>query len=109
MARPWHRNDGEEQEEEDGADDARARAFWTGTISFGLVSVPVSLFSGTRAQRGSLRMLAPDGTPLERRWHCPEEDEDVSWKELVRGFETDQGDYVVMTEEEIESAAPEKS
>jgi DNA end-binding protein Ku len=109
MARRWHRNDVEEEQPEEGAEDARARAFWTGTISFGLVSVPVSLFSGTRAQRGSLRMLAPDGTPLERRWHCPEDDEDVSWKELVRGFETDDGDYVVMTEQEIESAAPEKS
>ena len=109
MARRWHRNDVEEQEEEDGAEEARARAFWTGTISFGLVSVPVALFPGTRAERGSLRMLAPDGTPLERRWHCPKDDADVPWSQLVRGFETDDGDYVVMTDKEIESAAPEKS
>ena len=110
MARAWHRNDVEDDESapEDG-DEARARAFWTGTISFGLVSVPVALFPGTRAQRGSLRMLAPDGTPLERRWHCPKDDKDVPWNQLVRGFETDDGDYVVMTDQEIESAAPQKS
>jgi DNA end-binding protein Ku len=54
-------------------------------------------------------MLAPDGTPLERRWHCPEDDEDVPWNQLVRGFQTDDGEYVVMSDEEIAAAAPEKS
>jgi DNA end-binding protein Ku len=105
MARPWHRNDVEESSPEA----ARARAFWSGTISFGLVSVPVALFPGTKEQRATLRMLSPDGTPLERRWHCPEEDKDVPWSQLVRGYETEKGEYVVMTDEEIESAAPEKS
>jgi DNA end-binding protein Ku len=105
MARPWHRND----EEEAPAEAARARAFWSGTISFGLVSVPVALFPGTRETRASLRMLAPDGTPLQRRWHCPKDDRDVPWNQLVRGFETDDGEYVVMSDEELESAAPEKS
>ena len=98
MARPWHRNDVEE--EEAGSDgEARARAFWSGTITFGLVSVPVALFPGTREQGVSLRMLAPDGTPLQRRWHCPEDDRDVAWNDLVRGFETDDGEYVVMADE----------
>jgi DNA end-binding protein Ku len=108
MARTWHRNDVEETEDE-GGEEARARAFWTGTITFGLVGVPVSLFPGTREQRGPLRMLAPDGTPLERRWHCPKDEKDVPWDQLVRGFETDDGDYVVLTDEEIQAAAPEKS
>jgi DNA end-binding protein Ku len=105
MARPWHRNDVEESS----AEAARARAFWSGTISFGLVSVPVALFPGTKEQRATLRMLSPDGTPLERRWHCPKDDKDVPWSQLVRGFETEKGEYVVMTEGELESAAPEKS
>lgn len=103
MARPRHREDAE-----DGSAEG-ARAFWSGTISFGLVSVPVALFPGTRAARGSLRMLAPDGTPLERRWHCPKDDRDVPWDQLVRGFETEKGEFVVMTDEELASAAPEKS
>lgn len=106
MARRWNRND---VEEEGGAGEARARAFWSGTISFGLVSVPVALFPGSREQRASLRMLASDGTPLQRRWHCPEDDQDVPWNQLVRGFETEKGEYVVMTDEELEAAAPEKS
>ena len=40
----------------------RARAFWSGTITFGLVSIPVNLFPGVRSQRAALRMLADDGT-----------------------------------------------
>jgi DNA end-binding protein Ku len=106
MARPWHRNDVEEQ---DAPEEARARAFWSGTISFGLVSVPVALFPGSRETRASLRMLAPDGTPLERHWYCPKDEKDVPWSQLVRGFETDDGEYVVMSDEELQSAAPEKS
>jgi DNA end-binding protein Ku len=94
---------------DEGPDGARARAFWSGTISFGLVSVPVALFPATRALRASLRMLAPDGTPLERRWYCARDERNVAWDELVRGFELEDGSFVVMSDEEIEAAAPEKS
>jgi DNA end-binding protein Ku len=91
------------------ADGARARAFWSGTISFGLVSVPVALFPATRELRASLRMLAPDGTPLERRWYCAKDERNVAWDELVRGFELEDGSFVVMSDEELAAAAPEKS
>jgi DNA end-binding protein Ku len=98
---------------DEGAPDAEeergARSFWSGTISFGLVSVPVALFPATRPSGGSLRMLAPDGTPLERRWYCPTDEHDVPWAELTRGYEMDDGSYVELTDEELEAAAPEKS
>jgi DNA end-binding protein Ku len=109
MATRHARKDAPDETEEDASDEARARAFWSGTISFGLVSVPVALFPASREARTSLRMLAPDGTPLERRWYCPKEEKTVAWDELVRGYEMDDGVFVVMSDEELEAAAPEKS
>lgn len=88
---------------------ARSRAFWSGTISFGLVSVPVALFSANRSSRVGLRMLAPDGTPLERRYFCSKEDKEISWNEIVRGYELDDGSFVPVTDEELDALEPEKS
>lgn len=90
----------------DGAD--RVRAFWSGTISFGLVSVPVDLFPASRSAGVPLRMLGPDGTPLARRYVCPAEEREVSWDEIVRGREVD-GRWIVVTDEELEGLAPRKS
>jgi DNA end-binding protein Ku len=86
-----------------------ARAFWSGTITFGLVSVPVGLFPANRSSRISLRMLAPDGTPLERRYFCSKEDREVSSDEITRGYEIADGEFVVVTDEELEALEPRKS
>jgi len=85
------------------------RAFWSGTLTFGLVSIPVALFPGNRTSRPSLRMLAPDGTPLKRRYFCPEENRLLPNDEIVRGFEMEKGRFVVVTEEELEGVEPKKS
>jgi DNA end-binding protein Ku len=85
------------------------RPQWSGTLSFGLVSIPVELYSGTRAGGVSLRLLAPDGVPLSRRFYCPEHDEPVDNDQLVRGYEHARGEYVVITDEELEGLAPDKS
>lgn len=82
---------------------------WSGTLSFGLVSIPVDLYSGTRAGGAPLRLLHADGTPLSRRYYCPNEDVEVPNDELVRGYETGPDEYVVVTDEELEGLAPEKS
>lgn len=87
---------------------ARARAFWSGTITFGLVSIPVDLFPANRKERVSLRMLAPDGTPLSRRYYCPEHEREIPWSDIVRGYEVD-GEWVVLTDEELEAASPRRS
>lgn len=87
----------------------RSRAFWSGTITFGLVSVPVELFSANRPQRVAFRMLAPDGTPLQRRYFCSKEDEEISWSEIIRGYEIENGSFVPVTDEELEAVEPEKS
>jgi DNA end-binding protein Ku len=85
------------------------RPFWSGTITFGLVSVPVNLFPTTRSTGFALRLLAPDGAPLERRYVCRSEARDVDWNELVRGYEVDEDQYVELTDEELEALAPRKS
>lgn len=87
----------------------RARSMWSGTISFGLVSIPVRLFPANRPSGVSLRMLDDDGTPLARRYYDPETDEEVSRDEIVRGYEIEKDEYVVVTERELESLEPEKS
>ena len=86
-----------------------ARAFWSGTISFGLVSVPVDLFAAVRPARLSLRMLGPDGHPLSRRYFCPEHDRELSDAEIVRGYPIAGGEYVVVSDDELDALEPEKS
>ena len=85
------------------------RPLWSGTLSFGLVSIPVELYAGTRSSGVSLRLLAPDGVPIARRFYCPDDDEPVSSEHLVRGYEHARGEYVVITDEELEGLAPDKS
>jgi DNA end-binding protein Ku len=85
------------------------RPFWSGVVSFGLVNVPVNLYPASRRQRVALRMLDEDGTPLARRYFCPAEDTEVPWEEIVRGYELDEGRFVVVTDEELEGLAPQRS
>jgi DNA end-binding protein Ku len=85
------------------------RPFWSGLLTFGLVSIPVDLYPATRAGGAPLRLLSEDGTPLQRRYYCPEEDVDVPQEHLVHGYELDNGKYVVVTDEELESVDPKKS
>jgi DNA end-binding protein Ku len=87
----------------------RARAFWSGTLTFGLVSIPVDLYAATRRGRVGLRMLAPDGHPLRRRFYCSKEGREVPPEHLVRGFELEDGSHVVVSDEEIDALAPERS
>lgn len=90
-------------------DERGARPFWSGLLSFGLVSIPVDLFPAHRSSGGSLRMLGKDGTPLARRYYCPEDEQEVDSEHLVRGFELDSGKVVEVTDEELEALAPKKS
>ncbi len=87
---------------------AGPRPLWSGTVTFALVSVPVDLYPATRDSAVHLKLLAPDGTPLESRWFCPEHGREIPWEEIARADETDEG-FVVLTEEEVESAAPRRS
>lgn len=96
------RGDGEEGQ-------AGPRPFWSGTLTFGLVSVPVNLFPATRSNRVPLRMLSPEGEPLARKYYSEKTERDLDADQMVRGYEIDKGKYVVVTDEELERLAPEKS
>lgn len=88
-------------------DDADVRGFWSGTLTFGLVSIPVELFPGVRSERPSLRMLSAEGAPL-RRAYFGEDDQELSSEDIVRGFEVDDG-FIVVEDEELEALEPERS
>jgi DNA end-binding protein Ku len=93
---------------EDSGQPAGGRSFWSGTISFGLVTIPVELYSATRTTRSSLRMLAPSGSPVARRYFN-EEGKPIDTATLARGYELDKGEYVLVTDDELDSLAPEQS
>jgi len=89
---------------------ARAtRPFWSGTLTFGLVSVPVDLYPGTRTNRAPLRMLGPKGEPLSRRYFSQKTNEDLEDDEMIRGYEIEKDKYIPVTDEELERLAPESS
>jgi DNA end-binding protein Ku len=99
------------QKAEESAEEERTsgRSFWSGTITFGLVSIPVDFFSATRPRQARLRMVTGDGDAVGRRYICPRHDRPVPNEELVRGFELDSGEFVPIAEKELASARPEKT
>lgn len=85
-----------------------ARPIWTGTLSFGLLHVPIQLMPGERRTDLSLRMLdSRDSKPVRYERVNSETGEEVPWKDVVKAFEYDKGSYVVLEEEDIKAAAPE--
>ena len=72
-----------------------ARAIWSGSISFGMVSIPVKLYGATESKDISFNLLhATCGTRLKQvRW-CPTDEVEVPWSETVRGYEYAKDEYV---------------
>lgn len=89
--------------------DAAARSFWSGTITFGLVSVPVALYAAHRSDRVSLRMVSPEGTPLTRRYFTSRDDRALDADDIVRGYEIEKGRFVIVDDDELERLAPERT
>jgi DNA end-binding protein Ku len=85
------------------------RAIWNGAISFGLVSVPVGLYSATeRAERIHFRLLhAKDESPIDYKRVCEAEGVEVPWSEIVKGYEHAKGEFVVVTDKDFARARPE--
>jgi DNA end-binding protein Ku len=94
---------------DENANQRSARPFWSGTLTFGLVSVPVDLYPGNRTNRAPLRMLSPEGEPLARRYYSEKSGDDLGDDDMVRGFELEKDRYVAVTDEELERLAPEQS
>ncbi|MBA2780745.1 Ku protein [Billgrantia kenyensis] len=85
------------------------RPLWSGTITFGLVSLPVNLYPANRSKPVSLRMVDAQGTPLARRYFCEQEERVLDYDELIRGYEVEKHEFVVVEDRELASLAPEKS
>jgi DNA end-binding protein Ku len=85
------------------------RGIWSGSITFGLVTIPVELHSATHRELTPMRMLGPKGAPLKRRFACPEHDEILEDEDIVRGYEIEDGEFVLVTDDELEALAPRRS
>jgi DNA end-binding protein Ku len=80
---------------------------WKGYISFGLVSFPVQLFSAGRAETIHFHMLhGKDLSRVKEVWYCAEEDKPIDRDDIVKGYETGKGEYVVVNPEELKAIAP---
>jgi DNA end-binding protein Ku len=87
-----------------------ARAISTATISFGLVSIPVKLFTTSRgSSQISFNMLHRCGTRVKQQYWCPKDEKVVPRDELVKGYEFAKGQYVLFTNEEIKALEEEAS
>jgi DNA end-binding protein Ku len=89
---------------------AFGRPLWSGSISFGLVNIPVRLHTAVREQRVAFHMLHnQDKVRLRRRMVCTEDGKEIHPEHIVRGYEVEKGKYVIIRDEELEACAPEKS
>lgn len=86
------------------------RAMWSGSISFGLVNIPVKLFSGSESSTLDLDMLRKsDLCPIKYLRVCKLDNKEVPYEEIVKGYEYTDGEYIVLTDKDFESASLEKT
>lgn len=86
------------------------RAMWSGSISFGLVNIPVKLFSGSQSNSLDLDMLRKsDLCPIKYLRVCKMDNKEVPYQEIVKGYEYTDGEYIVLTDKDFENASLEKT
>jgi DNA end-binding protein Ku len=84
-----------------------AAIVWKGFVSFGLVSFPVRLFAAARPEGVHFHMLhKKDLSRVKEVWFCAEEDKRIERADMVKGYETSKGEYVVVDDEELKKIAP---
>jgi len=87
-----------------------ARALWKGSISFGLVNIPIELHTAVHDHRPKFRMLhAKDKSPVRFERVCIRDGSPVAWEDLVKGYEYQKGHFVVLTKEDFQAAALNKT
>ncbi|MBV9080234.1 MAG: Ku protein [Elusimicrobia bacterium] len=86
------------------------RSMWRGTISFGLVNIPVRMYPAVREKNIHFHMLHDqDKSRLQRRMVCPVEDKEVPSEHIIKGYEISPGRHVIVDEKELEAIAPKAS
>ena len=79
------------------------RAIWKGSISFGLVYIPIALYPATRREELKFRLLRKsDLSPVNYKRVAEKDGKEVSWDEIVKGYEYEKGKYVVLKDEDFE-------
>ena len=87
-----------------------ARSIWSGAISFGLVNVPVKLYSAVSRKAVRFHQLHDaDGVRIQQKRVCPADGEEVPYDNIVKGYELSPDRYVVVTPEELEGLDPKKT
>jgi DNA end-binding protein Ku len=85
-------------------------SIWTGSISFGLVNIPVKLMSAVQSEELDLDMLSrKDMAPIKYARIDAKTGEEVPWKDIVKGYQYAKGKYIVVEDEDFERASPQKS
>jgi DNA end-binding protein Ku len=87
------------------------RPIWNGSVSFGLVNIPVRMFSGTNPREGiDLDMLhKADHSPIRYARICRKDGKEIPWEDIVKGYEYRDGDYVVLSEKDMDELDVKKS
>jgi DNA end-binding protein Ku len=86
------------------------RSIWNGTITFGLVNVPVKVYSATEDRTIHFHQVhAADGSRIEHRRICPEDGRQIDNEHIVKGYEVKRGEWVELTDDEIAAAAGSQS
>lgn len=86
------------------------RSIWRGTLSFGLLNIPVNLYSATHEHELKFVLLHKrDLSQIRYARFCKEEEKEIPYKDIVKGYELEKGKYVVLSDEDFEKANPEKS
>jgi DNA end-binding protein Ku len=86
------------------------RSLWNGTVSFGLVNVPVKLYSAVDRKTVHFQEVhVEDGARIEHRRFCAKEEREVPYEEVVKGYELSSGEFVVLEKDEIDAAAGTRS
>src|SRR5215211_8792263 len=86
------------------------RSIWKGSIAFGLVSIPIELHTAVSDHRPKFRMLhAKDKSPVRFERVCVRDGTPVAWADLVKGYEYEKNHFVVLSKEDFQAAAVEKT
>ena len=85
-----------------------ARSIWGGAISFGLVNVPVKLYTAVRKKDVRFHQLhGPDGARINQKRVCSADGDEVAYEDIVKGYEISKGQYVIIEPDELDALDPE--
>src|SRR5947207_2100165 len=87
-----------------------ARSMWKGSISFGLVNIPIEIYRGSREREFSFVLLHDqDYSQIRYARICKEEDKEIPWNHIVKGYEIADGKFIAISEDEFKQIAQERT